>query len=340
MAKTQYNPPNSVIQILSKHVEQHEIYKICIVGICLILSTLLFGAYRVTDFMIFIILVMSWDLLYGCMGRLSFGQYLYFGAGAYGAGLFVRYISSNPLIAIFMGMIVAAILAIILGTLTVRATGACFSMINAAFNRVGWFIVVSPLRWLTSGKDGFGIRPAKLGVMNFALPEFRFWFVLGSLIVVLWLLRSLISSPYGLVVRAIKENETRVRFSGYNTFKYKWIAFVIAGVIAGFAGALNALNYSYVNPNSIDVHANIGVVFACLLGGAGNFYGAVIGGFVFMLISNYLPLYFSRWELFLGISLLVIVFRFRLGILGTAQTWWGNFIMSGKAKDNGESLNY
>ena len=269
---------------------------------------------------------MSWDLLYGCMGRLSFGHYLYFGAGAYGAGLFIKYISANPLTAILSGIIIAAILAMILGILTVRATGACFSMINAAFNRVGWFIVLSPLQWLTAGEDGFGIFPARLGVIDFDLPEFRFWFILGSLLIVLWLLRTLISSPYGLVVRSIKENETRVQFLGYNTFKYKWITFVIACTIAGFSGALNALNYGYVNPNSVDIHANVGVVFACLLGGAGHFYGAIIGGCVYMLISNYLPLYFSRWELFLGLTLLLIVFRFRLGILGTIQTWWGNLV--------------
>jgi ABC-type branched-subunit amino acid transport system permease subunit len=91
------------------------------------------------------------------------------------------------------------------------------------------------------------------------------------------------------------------------------------GSIAGLAGALTALNYKFVNPNVMDVHQNVGVVFACLIGGAGNLYGAIIGGVAYMMISNYLAIYIQRWEMFLGISLLIIVFRFRKGVWGSIQ---------------------
>ena len=113
------------------------------------------------------------------------------------------------------------------------------------------------------------------------------------------------------MIRSIKEDEeTRVRFLGYNTYLYKWLTFVLAGSIAGLAGALTALNYHYVNPDAINVNGNRGGCLACLIGGAGNLYGALIGGVTYMIISNFLPLYIHRWEMFLGISLLIITFRF------------------------------
>jgi branched-chain amino acid transport system permease protein len=146
-----------------------------------------------------------------------------------------------------------------------------------------------------------------------------FILTLLALLLVFYFLKRLTTSPYGILVRSIKEDENRVRFLGYNTYFYKWLTFVIASLIAGLAGTLTALNYRFVNPNVMDVHQNVGVVFACLIGGAGNLYGAIIGGVAYMMISNYLAIYIGRWEMFLGISLLIIVFRFRKGIWGSIQ---------------------
>jgi branched-chain amino acid transport system permease protein len=161
-----------------------------------------------------------------------------------------------------------------------------------------------------------------LGFLNFSNPTFKFWFVLLCLLLVFYILKRLTSSPYGILIRSIKEDETRVRFLGYNTFFYKWLNFVLAGGVGGLAGTLTALNYNFVNPNSMDVMGNVGVVFASLIGGAGNLYGALVGGVAYMLISNYLPIYIHRWEMFLGISLLVIVFKFRKGVWGNIQEAW------------------
>ena len=160
------------------------------------------------------------------------------------------------------------------GSVVVRATGACFSLINLAFNRVGWFLVMSPLKSITGGENGLSIRNLSLGLFDFRDSTFRFLFVLVSLIFVFLLLRIITSSSYGVLLRSIKENEKRVRFLGYNTYFYKWINFVIAASVAGFAGALTALNYGYINPNVLDVNSNPGVVFACLIGGPGRLYGA------------------------------------------------------------------
>ena len=279
--------------------------------------------HRVTDFMIFCIFALSFDLLYGYMGRLSFGHLLFLGTGAYGCGLFMKYISKNPLLAIPVGIVMAGILGMMIGPVIVRATGACFSLMALAFNQIGFFLVLSPLKNITNGEDGFGIHAQNIWFLDLGNKMHKFFFVFFFLLLVFYLLKRLTTSPFGILVRSIKEDETRVRFLGYNTYYYKWLTFVVACVLAGLAGTLTALNYNFVNPNVMDVHVNVGVVFACLIGGAGNLYGAVIGGVAYMLISNYLAMYIQRWEMFLGISLLIIVFRFRRGIWGSLQELGG-----------------
>jgi len=291
-----------------------------------LLITPILSVHRVTDFMIFCIFVMSFDLMYGYMGRLSFGHMLFLGTGAYASGLFIKYISGNPLLAILVGIAVAGLLGMLLGLIIVRTTGACFALINLAFNHIGFFLVLSPLREITRGEDGFGVSASTWGFLNFGSRPIMFGFVLLCLLLVFYVLRRLTSSPYGILIRSIKEDETRVRFLGYNTFLYKWLTFVLAGSIAGLAGSLTALNYNYVNPNAMDVHSNVGVVFACLIGGAGNLYGALIGGVTYMIISNFLPIYIHRWEMFLGFSLLIITFRFRKGVWGYIQSNLGYLI--------------
>jgi branched-chain amino acid transport system permease protein len=147
-------------------------------------------------------------------------------------------------------------------------------------------------------------------------------FVLFCLLLVFYILKRVTASPFGIMIRSIKEDENRVKFLGYNTFLHKWVTFVLAGSIAGLAGTLTALNYNYVNPNVMDVHSNVGVVFACLIGGAGKLYGAILGGLVYMLISNFLPIYIQRWEMFLGITMLLIIFKFRKGMWGYVDEYF------------------
>ncbi|MEN3184271.1 MAG: branched-chain amino acid ABC transporter permease, partial [Atribacterota bacterium] len=116
------------------------------------------GAHRVTDFAIFCIFALSFDLLYGYMGRLSFGHLLYLGVGAYTAGLSLRYVTTNPLLAIVLGIVAACLAGMAIGAITVRVAGAAFALSNLAFNRVGWFLVMSPLKEITGGENGLSIR--------------------------------------------------------------------------------------------------------------------------------------------------------------------------------------
>jgi branched-chain amino acid transport system permease protein len=281
------------------------------------------GINRTTDFIIFSIFVMGYNLLYGFMGRLSFGHMLYLGTGAYAITLFTEHVSKNPFLAILAGILAGAVIGVILGPIIVRTSGACFALINLAFDQVGYFLVVVAFSKYTGGEDGMSAYFAKTGFLDFGKKPVIFGFVLLCLLITYYVLKKLTSSPYGVLIKSIKENETRVKFLGYNTFAYKWVTFVISTAISAFAGALSILNYGYVTPSFIDPSRAVEVIFASLIGGAGSLYGSIIGGVLYMALSNYLASYIPRWEMFLGFALLIIVFRFRTGVWGYISEKFG-----------------
>lgn len=271
---------------------------------------------RTTDFIIFCIFVLAFDILYGHMGRLSFGHMLYLGTGAYAAATCAVYLSPNPFLALAAALLAGAAVGILLGPLVVRTTGACFALINLAFNQVGYFLaLIAFARW-TGGEDGVSASFSRVGPLDIGNKVHMFGLALVALLGVLWLLKHLTGSPFGILLRMVKEKEARVPFLGYDPSRYKYLAFVISTTIAALAGGLSALNYKFVNPSFIDPGRNVEVIFAALIGGAGSIYGALIGGVGYMLIANYLPNYVQRWEMFLGIALVVLVFRFRTGLWG------------------------
>ena len=286
-----------------------------IAGLFLLLTPVI-SMDRSIDFMIFCIFVLAYDLLYGYMGRLSFGHMLYLGVGAYALALSGEYLSGNPFVALLVALAAGAAVGLMLGPIIVRTTGACFALINLAFNQVGYFLALVAFASFTGGEDGMSASFNKVWIFDFSKHTVVFYFSLVCLILVVWLVRRLTGSLFGILLRGIKENETRVQFLGYNTFAIKMVAFTISTSLSAFAGALFILNYSYVTTSFIDPMRSVAVIFASLIGGAGSVYGALVGGVCYKLISNYLPNYIQRWEMFLGAVLLLLVFKFRAGIWG------------------------
>jgi branched-chain amino acid transport system permease protein len=293
-----------------------------VAGLFLLLAWAL-SLHRVTDFVIFCIFVLSYDLLYGHMGRLSFGHMLFFGTGAYAAALSGDWLGGNPLLALAAAAAAGAAVGLLLGPITVRTTGACFALINLAFNQVGHFIALIALARWTGGEDGLAATFRPVGPLDLGDRRTLFAFALAALLGTVWLMRRLTRSPFGILLRSLQQNETRVRFLGYDVFRAKLQAFVLSTSLAAFAGGLAIVNYSYVTPSFIDPTRNVEVIFATLIGGAGSVYGAIAGGVAYMLISNFLPSYIQRWEMFLGFALLFLVFRFRAGLWGFLFRWLG-----------------
>jgi branched-chain amino acid transport system permease protein len=271
---------------------------------------------KVTDFVIFCIYVLGFDVLYGHLGRISFGHTLYLGAGAYGAAMCAKYLIPDPFLAMAMGIAAGAALGLIIGPIAVKTKGAAFALINVAFNQIGYFIVLVALAKYTGGEDGVSLTFNSYGFVNFGNVHFLFAFCLACLVAVYYLMHRLYGSAFGAMLLGIKENETRVRFLGYNTQAYKWVAFIISTSVSAFAGSLFVINYGFANPGFMDPARNVEVIFAALIGGPGTEFGAVVGGTAYMVISNYLAKYITRWEMFLGAALLLIAFGFRKGIMG------------------------
>ncbi len=279
--------------------------------------------FKITDFIIFTIFVLGFDLAYGQMGKLSFGHMLYYGSGSYGAAMCATYLSEDPFLAIACGIALGAVVGAILAPVLVRLKGAAFALSNLAFNQVGYFLVLVPLAPWTGGEDGKSLRFTSYGFIDFSDPDFRFYFCLLSLLLIVYLILKFIRSPYGIFLRGTKENEIRVRFLGYNTHRYKIITFILSTSVSAFAGSLTALNLQYTNVSLIDPTRSVEVIFAALMGGAGHVMGGVLGGAAFMTIRNYLADYIVRWEMFLGIALLLIAFKLKKGIWGALRTSFG-----------------
>jgi branched-chain amino acid transport system permease protein len=282
-----------------------------------LLLSLFVPVYWLTDFAIFCIVVVSYDLLYGYMGYLSFGHMLYFGSGAYAASLALLHIAPNPFLAIAVGVVFGALIAALVGFVVVQVEqGAAFALVNLAFNQIGFWLAFSGLQVYTHGEDGLPSTVDPIWFLDFYDTWTAFLFMLVCLLLVFAFLRLITTSPFGIMIRSIKENEDRVKFLGYNTFAYKWLTFIIASTLAGFAGTLYALVKGFVAPTDVNPLENTRVIFAVLIGGAGNLYGAIVGGVAFELLHNYLATTIGRWEMVLGAMLLVLVFWFRRGITG------------------------
>lgn len=294
-----------------------------LVGAGFVLLAAVLSPQRVTDFVIFCLFVLSYDLLYGHLGRLSFGHMLYLGTGAYAAALSAPWLGGNPLLALAAATAAGAGVGLLLGPVAVRASGASFALINLAFNEVGHFVALIALAEWTGGEDGRSVAFHPVGPFDPGERRTLFAFSLAALLGAIWLMRRLTRSPFGVLLHSIRENETRVQFLGYDVHAAKLQAFVASAGLAGFAGGLSIVNYTYVTPSFIDPNRNVEVVFAALIGGAGSVYGAVTGGVAYMLISNFLASHLQRWEMFLGVALLLLVFRFRGGVWGFVMRWLG-----------------
>ncbi len=290
-----------------------------IVAACFVALIPVLALHRVTEFMIFCVFAMSFDLLYGYMGRLSFGHVLYLGTGVYGSTLFSVYVNTNPFLAMAVGVLSAAVLAAIVGSVLVNLQEAPFALTNLAFNQVGFFLIGSAFQKVTHGEDGISSGVMPWGFVNFSNEKFAFVAVLFFLLLTLLVLKVLTNSPYGIIIRSIKENENRVKFLGYDTFFYKWLTFIISATFAGLAGTLYTLYVQFVSPTFIHPLRNVEPIFAVLIGGAGNLYGALVGGVVFMAMRDWLSTHVPQWEWILGSLLLVIVFWLRKGLTGFAK---------------------
>lgn len=286
---------------------------------------------------IFAIFSMSYDLLLGYTGIVSFGHAMFFGIGAYSVAITIDRLEPtfmSVLIGMVIAVIVGGIIALIAGILTLRLKSHYYAMLTLALANL-FLVLAEKWRSVTKGNDGFTFR---LPPFPEPLQEHRniviYMFCLMSMVLIFFGLRRLTQSPLGKVLVAIRENDQRVESLGYRVMPYKVLISVISGVVASFAGVLYAFSLRFVDTSVFSVNVTLDALLITIIGGVGTLVGPIIGAGIIEFAHHYLSglsdvhWIFQRWIILFGIVYILAVIFFPNGIAGTFQ----KFITSRKVK--------
>ncbi len=264
----------------------------------------------------FALFACAFNLLIGYVGLVSFGHALYFGWASYLAAHAAKAWALPPELAILVGTVTAALLGVVAGGLAIRRQGIYFAMITLALAQMMYFFALQAK--FTGGEDGIqGVpRGRLLGLFDLSDEMTMYLFVLVVVLAGFLFIYRIINSPFGEVLKAIRENEHRVISLGYKTERYKLVAFVLSATLAGFAGAVKALVFQLASLTDVHWTMSGEVVLMTLVGGLGTVFGPLVGAFVIVAMENYLAP-FGQWVLVIqGAIFVACVLVFRRGIVG------------------------
>jgi branched-chain amino acid transport system permease protein len=258
---------------------------------------------------------LSFNLLFGYMGQLPFGQAAFYGLGGYGVAMLMIKYQVNFWVSFAAGIGIAALVGLIIGIFCVRLRGIYFSILTLAFGQL-IFVIIYKWHDFTGGDDGIqGVFPP--GILKD--PIAYYYFILAVFCLSALILWRIIHSPFGYTLQSMRENSERTEFLGIPIARYQLIAFVIAAAFAGLAGALWAPFYRSVAPSMLFWVKSGEPVMATILGGAGLFFGPILGTFIITFIHAYLLGFTHFWPVIMGTLILLIIFFLPGGILGFIQ---------------------
>jgi branched-chain amino acid transport system permease protein len=259
----------------------------------------------------------AYNLLLGFGGMLSFGHAAFFGSAAYATAWLASAHGWGSGSAVVAGIAASALLGLIVGVIAIRRRGIYFAMITLALAQLTYFVCLEAP--FTGGENGVqGVpRGSLLGVLSLKSDVAMYYLVLGSFIAVFMFIRRVVQSPFGQVLKAIRENEPRAISLGFDVNRYKLLAFVLSAMLSGLAGSLKALVLGFVTLSDVQ-QANSGeVILMTLLGGTGTFFGPVIGAAIVVTLQEYLSDMVGGWvTVIIGAVFIACVLAFRRGIVG------------------------
>jgi branched-chain amino acid transport system permease protein len=264
----------------------------------------------------FALFALAFNLLIGYVGLLSFGHALFFGWAGYVCAHAAKVWHLTPELAILAGTATAAVLGLITGALAIRRQGIYFAMITLALAQMMYFFALQAP--FTGGEDGIqGVpRGFLFGLFDLSNTMTMYALVVVIFIAAFLLIYRIIHSPFGEVLKAIRENENRAISLGYKTERYKLVAFVLSAALAGLAGAVKALVFQLASLTDVHWTMSGEVVLMTLVGGLGTVFGPVVGAFVIVAMQNYLT-GFGQWVTVIqGVIFVICVLLFRRGIVG------------------------
>jgi branched-chain amino acid transport system permease protein len=262
----------------------------------------------------------AYNLLLGFGRMLSFGHAAFFGAAAYVTAWLITAHAFGPAAAIVGGMAVAALLGVVIGGLAIRRQGIYFAMITLALGQLVYFVCLEAP--FTGGENGLqGVtRGALLGLLPLQSDLVMYYLVLAAFVAVFVFIRRVVHSPYGQVLKAIRENEPRAISLGYDINRYKLLAFVLSATLAGLAGALNCLVLGFTTLSDVQQSTSGEVILMTLLGGTGTFFGPVVGAAIVVTLQQYLSDIVGGWvTAIIGAIFVACVLSFRRGIVGELE---------------------
>jgi len=264
---------------------------------------------------------MALNFLLGFTGVLSFGHAAYFGLGAYGVGMVLKYLVPSTPLAIIAGVAVGTLAAMIIGALIVKLRGVYFAMVTIAFGQVFFFIA---FRWnsVTGGDDGltgWKRQPLDLGFTTIDIlgnDKAFYYFVLVLFALAVACMALLLRSPFGRTLLAIRENERRARFLGIPVEQHIWLSFVISCMFVALAGTLYALLNNFTDPRALRWDQSGNFVIMAVLGGMRSFWGPLVGAAIFVVLQDYVSSQTANWMSFIGMFFILVVLFFPRGVAG------------------------
>jgi branched-chain amino acid transport system permease protein len=261
------------------------------------------------------LLALSFNLLFGYMGQLSFGQAAFYGLSGYTVAMLITKAHFNFWLSLLAGIIMASILGLVIGYFCVRLRGIYFSILTLAFGQLIFFVIY---KWhdFTGGDDGIqGVFPPDL----LKSPINYYFFILVVFIFSTFILWQIVNSPFGYTLKSMRENSERTEFLGINIARYQLMAFVIAAGYAGLAGVLWAPFYRSMAPSSLFWIKSGEPVMAAILGGPSLFFGPILGMFIMTFFHAWVLGFTVFWPVVMGALILIIIFFLPGGILGFSE---------------------
>lgn len=274
-----------------------------------------------TRLLVMALAAMSLNFLLGFTGVLSFGHAAYFGLGAYGVGMTIKYLVPSTPLGMLVGVAVGTLAAAVIGALIVRLRGVYFAMATIAFGQVFYFIA---FRWnsVTGGDDGLSgwhRMPINLGLGTVDILSNGtafYYFVLACFAISVAVMAGLLRSPFGRTLLAIRENERRARFLGIPIEQHIWLSFVISCFFVSLAGTLYALLNNFSDPHGLRWDQSGEFVIMSVLGGMRSLWGPLIGAAIFVVVQDYISSRTENWMSFIGLLFVLVVLFFPRGLLG------------------------
>jgi len=279
-----------------------------------------FWIHVAIEILIFGLFAVSFNMLFGYMGQLSFGHAAYFGVGAYATGLLMLKTSVPLPVCLVFSMVAAGATALIFGYFCVRLTGIYFAILTMAFGQLIYYII---FQWysFTGGDNGLqGIVPPGW-LYNVKNYYYFTIFIVTAALIVMWFISE---SPFGYTMRAIRDNTERTRFIGINVRKYMLINFVVAGMFAGLAGGLLGPFTRSIAPDLCNWQQSGVPVFMTVIGGPLGFFGPIIGSVIYTFLFAFVTGFTEYWPLTIGLVIIFVVLYMPGGILGLVNEKMGN----------------